>query len=85
MLKRKCIFRNREIIVYENILKTFIYEESGGYHPPTLNQVRLPVVSNSVCNGLYSSVSIIESQMCAGDTIVGGVDSCQVSNLSHEK
>ena len=54
-----------------------VYSESGGSQPTTLQQVRLPVVSNTDCNARYGT--IIESKICAGDTTTGGVDSCQAS------
>ena len=66
------------LLNFTSCLNLWFILEVGGDHPSTLHQVRLPVVSNADCNTRYST-TIYDSQICAGDTTTGGVDSCQVS------
>lgn len=44
--------------------------------PQTLQEVSVPIVSNSDCNAAYGSIT--ENMLCAGLS-QGGKDSCQVS------
>lgn len=51
----------------------------GGSTSSTLQQVEVPVLSNTFCNWrtLYLG-KITENQLCAGEVSTGGKDSCQV-------
>lgn len=51
----------------------------GGSSPDRLQQVTVPILSNSECNGAYSphGQSITSRMICAGLLGVGGKDSCQ--------
>ncbi|KAF4092946.1 hypothetical protein AMELA_G00025970 [Ameiurus melas] len=44
--------------------------------PQTLQEVQVPIVSNSKCKNAYTSASITDNMMCAG-LAQGGKDSCQ--------
>lgn len=48
--------------------------------PQRLQEVQVPVVSNSRCNAAYGSIT--SNMVCAGAD-AGGRDSCQVSLLRH--
>jgi len=52
--------------------------EFDGAYPSRLNQVRIPIISNSDCAAQYPTFTILGSQMCAGDLATGGVDTCLV-------
>ena len=51
----------------------------GGSSASLLQKVTVPIVSNARCDDGYSGLSqpITDRMMCAGDTIVGGIDACQ--------
>lgn len=48
----------------------------GGNIPSTLQEVKLPVISNTKCAGAWGLHRITSSMMCAGGTISGGIGSC---------
>ena len=48
----------------------------GGSVSNTLQQVTVPVITNSACQKSYSNENILDSMLCAGYT-QGGKDSCQ--------
>ena len=50
---------------------------SGCSSPSALNVVNVPGVSNAVCNEKYGSGRITDQMVCAGNTVNGGIDSCQ--------
>jgi len=54
--------------------------EGGGNQPSKLQQVRLAVVKNDVCDELFGEVTIRDSHICAGDATTGG---CHVSNCDN--
>lgn len=47
--------------------------------PKTLQEVQIPIISNSDCAKSYGSDTITGNMMCAGLT-EGGKDSCQARN-----
>uniref|UniRef100_A0A8B9JL18 Peptidase S1 domain-containing protein n=1 Tax=Astyanax mexicanus TaxID=7994 RepID=A0A8B9JL18_ASTMX len=49
---------------------------SDGKYPQNLQEVELPIVSNTACTSAYGSGSITSNMMCAGLS-QGGKDSCQ--------
>ena len=55
--------------------------EFGGSSPTVLHKVSVPGVSNAVCQqmyeGKYGPDTIQADEMCAGNTVDGGVDACQ--------
>ncbi|XP_043089716.1 trypsin II-P29-like [Puntigrus tetrazona] len=51
--------------------------QSGGSIPNILQEVMIPVVSNSDCDDAYDSIKITSNMICAGLLNQGGKDSCQ--------
>lgn len=49
----------------------------GNLFEDVLREVDVNVVPTAACQELYDADSITDGQICAGDTIVGGLDSCQ--------
>ncbi|XP_054738170.1 trypsin zeta-like [Anastrepha obliqua] len=49
---------------------------SGGTSPTMLQEVKVPIVSNEICNADYSGL-ITDSMLCAGVRGTGGKDACQ--------
>ncbi len=45
-------------------------------YPDTLREVEVPIVSDADCVAAYGSDLILPDQICAGDLIYGGIDSC---------
>jgi len=45
-------------------------------YPDTLREVQVPIVSDADCAAAYGSEFIPPGQVCAGDLLDGGVDSC---------
>ena len=66
-------------IIIAQILKSS-YNISGGRSPQRLQYVTVPVYPNSVCNSQtgYKDLGgqLTDSQLCAGNLTIGGVDSC---------
>ena len=56
-----------------------------GPQPQTLYQVRLSLISNTVCGQRYKKDTIFPSQVCAGDPLRGGVGACQVNKKKYLK
>ena len=50
---------------------------SGGSSPNVLHKVDVPGLTNADCNSKYGSGSITSIMLCAGNTVAGGIDSCQ--------
>ena len=50
---------------------------SGGFSPNVLHKVDVPGLTNAECNRKYGSGSITSIMLCAGNTVAGGIDSCQ--------
>ncbi len=51
---------------------------STGNYPELLNEVQLPIISNSVCNNaLHYNGEITDYMLCAGIDPAGGKDACQ--------
>uniref|UniRef100_A0A672S1N2 Trypsin-2-like n=1 Tax=Sinocyclocheilus grahami TaxID=75366 RepID=A0A672S1N2_SINGR len=51
--------------------------QSGGASPDKLQEVMIPVVSNSDCDDAYDLLKITSNMICAGLLNEGGKDSCQ--------
>ncbi|XP_058645485.1 tryptase-like [Onychostoma macrolepis] len=51
--------------------------QSGGVSPNILQEVKIPVVSNSDCDDAYNFLKITSNMICAGLLNEGGKDSCQ--------
>ncbi|XP_059413789.1 trypsin-like [Carassius carassius] len=51
--------------------------QSGGAAPDILQEVMIPIVSNSDCSNAYGSLAITSNMICAGLLNQGGKDSCQ--------
>uniref|UniRef100_A0A673KGI4 Trypsin-2-like n=1 Tax=Sinocyclocheilus rhinocerous TaxID=307959 RepID=A0A673KGI4_9TELE len=51
--------------------------QSGGASPDKLQEVMIPVVSNSDCDDAYDFLKITSNMICAGLLYEGGKDSCQ--------
>ncbi|XP_048062829.1 trypsin Blo t 3-like [Megalobrama amblycephala] len=51
--------------------------QSGGQSPDTLQEVTIPIVSNSDCDNAYEEISITSNMICAGLLNQGGKGSCQ--------
>ena len=49
----------------------------GGNQAIVLNSVSLPVITTKECKNAYSSRSITDAMLCAGNIVDGGIDSCQ--------
>jgi len=45
-------------------------------YPDTLREVQVPMVSDEDCAAAYGSDFILPDQICAGDLVDGGIDSC---------
>lgn len=45
-------------------------------YPDTLREVQVPMVSDADCTAAYGSDFILPDQICAGDLVNGGIDSC---------
>lgn len=45
-------------------------------YPDTLHEVDVPIVSDADCGAAYGGDFILPDQICAGDLIAGGIDSC---------
>jgi V8-like Glu-specific endopeptidase len=45
-------------------------------YPDTLREVVVPIVSDTDCANAYGSDLILPDQICAGDLVNGGIDSC---------
>jgi trypsin len=45
-------------------------------YPDTLREVTVPIVSDADCAAAYGSDFILPDQICAGDLVDGGIDSC---------
>jgi len=45
-------------------------------YPDTLREVDVPIVSDADCTAAYGSDFILPDQICAGDLVNGGIDSC---------
>ena len=61
----------------DEIVKIMIVNLAGGSQPDKLQEVQVPVMSNSDCGKVYGSSQITSKMICAG-TSEGGKDSCQV-------
>ena len=49
----------------------------GGNQAVVLHSVSIPVITASECKKAYSSSSITDAMLCAGNIDDGGIDSCQ--------
>jgi Ca2+-binding RTX toxin-like protein len=45
-------------------------------YPDTLREVQVPIVSDADCAAVYGSDFLLPDQICAGDLVNGGIDSC---------